>query len=441
MFDGTSKQQKVDVFANYLSYTKDTEPPVIYHRWCWLTSLGACIGRKAYIDMGAIGRVFPNLYVQLLGAPAARKSTSIKMIKRLLSASGYDSFAADKTSKEKFLLDLEGVTEDGAEVGGRSSKVEYDTTTAENLWGPDTEFSEPKEVFIVADEFNDFAGPGNLDFFTTLGSFWDFDNPDQSYTHRLKNSKSVSIYQPTVSLLSGNTPELFARCFPPEAIGSGFLSRLLLIHGEPTNRRITFPAKPPEEVTNSLTSFLSKMQNMPAVGELGKSPDAYKILDDIYQSRDTGVDDLRFQAYNQRRFTQLLKISIIIACAKFNTELSGEDVLQANTILTHAEMFMSRAMGEFGKNKNSDVANKIVAVIDTATKPILPRQIWKEIGGVSALPSQKEMMELLHGLIAADKIQTVTVTGVSGFLPKKAIRREPKYVDWDFLTEEERNML
>jgi hypothetical protein len=373
----------------------------------------------------------------LLGEPAARKSTSIKMVKRVLSSSGYNKFSADKTSKEKFLLDLEGLTEDESDTEGtKKSKKVYNLQTAENLWGG-SDSNEPREVFIIADEFNEFAGPGNLDFFTTLGNLWDFDSPEQPFSQRLKNSKSVSICQPTISILSGNTPELFARAFPPESIGSGFLSRLLLIHGERSGRRITKPPPPDELLGGSLSSYLSRLHSI-ETHRLEVSGAADSLLDSIYQS-ELGVPDIRFKAYSNRRFNQLYRISIILATAQFSTEVSYENVLQANTILTHAELQMPKALGEFGKGKNSDIANKIMDYIDTASGIITPKELWIQVS--TDLNSQKDMMDIVAGLIQAEKLQTIQTSHGSGFLPKKKIREPPKFIDWQFLSKEEKDQV
>ena len=428
-----------DIFANYFEYVRETEPPIIFHRWSYLTSLGALIGQKAWIDQGHAGRVFPTLFVQLLGEPAARKSTSIKIIKRLITLAGYDTFAADKTTKEQFLQDLEGVAED-LETGSSKGKPRYDTVTANNLWGREENDREPREVFIMADEFTDFAGAGNTEFFTTLGQFWDFDSPESSFTQRFKNTRSLNIYQPTVSILSGNTPERFNLCFPPIALGGGFLTRLLLIYGERSGRKITRPPLPPKEIGASLVSFLQAVRSR-TPGELDTTPAAYLLLDAIYKE-ETILPDIRFRGYINRRGTQLLKISVILAVCKFHRAIEEDDILQANTILTHAELLMPKAMGEFGKSKDSDVVNKVMEILNSTHKPLTGLQLWGLLNGPSLMSAQKNLADLLNGLLAANKIQLVNIPGVgSGFLPKKAIIPEPKYVDWNFLTEEERSSL
>lgn len=454
----SSSSNRTDLFYTYLTYTGLTEPPTIYHRWSYISLLGAAIGRKAWFDLGKVGRVFPNIFIMLIGEPAARKSTAVKMAKRLFEGSGYSSFAADKTTKEKFLEDLEGKEFDDVDTqeftrssggsggsngkgrsGSRAEKRTYDLTTSDNLWGPteseESIFREPRETFIVADEFNDFTTPGNIEFFTTLGSFWDFDS-QKPFSQRLKNSRSISIYQPTVSILAGNTPEGFSRCFPPEAIGNGFLSRLLLIHGEKSERDITFPEAADEKMEEYLVGNFRKILSQ-EIGRIEGTPEARELLDKIYKNKNP-VPDARFKGYNNRRFIQLLKLCIIFAVGKFQSSIEYDDVLLANTILSHAELLMPKAMGEFGKARNSDVANKIMLYIENSTRPVSQKELWKQV--VQDLGNQRDMMEIIQGLIAADKIQSVI--GVhNGFLPKKSPRKEIEFVDWNFLTQEERDMI
>ena len=128
--DGFISDYTQDVFRNWMQYTAETESPVHYNRWSWLTSLGACIGRKAWTDLGVVGNIYPTLYVQLLGAPSTRKSTPIKIVKRMLAAAGYANFSASKTRVEKFLSDLAGID---LEDVVPESKGKYDAVTAENL--------------------------------------------------------------------------------------------------------------------------------------------------------------------------------------------------------------------------------------------------------------------------------------------------------------------
>lgn len=425
-----------DLMQLYLEYTDETEPPKIFHRWALLVSIGALLGRKQFIQHGHF-RKYPNLYTMFIGDPGTRKSTSIKMVKKLLSLSGYESFAAEKTSKEKFLLDLEGLTPDGVDADKDRAQRIYDQRMAEALWGDKAnEFREPREVYIVADEFNEFAGVGNLEFYTTLGNMWDWDDDLRPFKQRLKNSKSISIWQPYVSILGGNTPENFARAFPTEILGQGFLSRMLLIYGEPSGKKYTFPPEPVQEKTEQLITVLSKFRNqVNGTGPISISRTGYKIFDSIYHGW-TSIDDIRFKSYSNRRFDQLLKLSIICREICDHSEIKDETIIFANTILAAAERLMPKALGEFGKSKNSDISQKVLTIIESSSKAVTMKELWKEVH--QDLERANMLAEITQNLVMAERIQLIPSMG---YLPKRAVKKDLEFVDWSLLTEEERNML
>lgn len=420
----------MDLVSQYFQYTRETEAPRIYHRWCLLTSVGALLARRTFIQHGHF-KIYPNLYTMLIGEPATRKSTSIKIIKKLLVASGYDTIAADKTRQEKFLMDLEGLNLDDVDVSGPGGKPQYDGITAENLWGKEG-MQDPREMFVMADEFNNFIGVNNTDFCSLLGELWDWDNEHKPYTHRLKNSRSVSIYQPTVSVLGGNTPENFSRAFPPEMLGQGFLSRLILIHGERTGKKIAFPTPPTDdEFTTLLTSFQSIRTT--CIGLCVINSASIKLLEEIYTSIESDIADVRFEAYNNRRFTQLLKMCLVLCACKGAKEVDDAIIFEANTILAAAEYLMPKALGEFGKAKNSDVVNKIMAILEHAIKPVPAKELYQLIRRDLDRPSQ--MHDIMTGLQAAEQIQFVKD---KGYLARRTAIKKSKYVDWNLLTDEER---
>lgn len=427
-----------DFLSQYLRYTTDTESHKVYHRWSAITSIGALLGRHKYISFGH-GKIYANFYCMLLGEPGARKSSAIKLIKKLLSSSGYETFSADRSSREKFLLDLSGYEDDEVSSLVKATKRGEDVTETQ-LWGSNSK-REPAEVFIVADEFNEFVSAGNVDFYTTLGNLWDWDDEGRNFEDKVKNSKSVSIYQPTVSLLGGNTQENFARAFPPEILGHGFLSRLLLIHGIPSGRKIAFPTTPTQEATAAIIGRISSMQREAAqgAGELLVGAPARELLEKIYIEQ-TEVADPRFKGYNTRRYTHLLKLCIITASVMGVAIINREVVIYANTMLAAIEQKMPDAIGEFGKGRHSDVASKVLDILTHAMLPIPAKKLY--IAVRKDIDNMRSMTEILNNLQFADRIQFVPLPGgKGGWLAKKEVSSEVKYVDWSLLSEEERNML
>lgn len=417
---------------DYLQYVTETEPPYVFHRWCILSGIGAILGRNYYLQFGH-QRIYPNLYCLLVGDAGSRKSTAIKLVAKLIRGSGYDTFAANKTRLEKFLLDLEGVTPDDAGPGDKAAATTYDFATSQNLWG-DSGVHDPREVFISADEWTDFAPRGDIDFYTLLGTLWDWDDDTVPYRHRLKNSRSVSIYQPTVSILGGITPEKFANAFPTEIIGGGFLSRMIIVGGERSDRKYTIPPIPAKEETDAIISTLRGFRKTVPVAAT-YTAGAYEMLDPLYK-RWKEIDDVRFKSYSQRRFTQLLKLCLIVSTAAGTTEITDKIVLTANSYLSAAEVNMPKALGEFGKNRNSDVANKIMDLLNAAIKPMNAKEIWSHVH--KDLDKMQLLGDIMQSLLLADKVQNIRE---KGWLPKKKAYEKQKYVDWNLLTEEEKVLL
>lgn len=418
-----------DFLSSYLSYASDTEVPAVFHRWAAISSIGAFLGRRYYFNHGHF-TIYPNIYCMLVGESGTRKSTGIKLIKKLIKLAGYETIAADKTTKEKFILDLSGEQDDPIK-----STKQVEDFLSQNLWGTDEaeESSRPDaEIFIMADEFNDFFGNGNIEFISLLGTLWDYHGV---YHNRIKNGKSVSINNPTVSILGGNTPTNIALAFPPEIIGQGFFSRLLFIFGEPNGKRITFPKPPDAAATKLLIESLNRIRTL-CYGEARLNAGAEKLLDKIYQAN-IRISDQRFDSYSTRRFSHLIKLCLVVSAAGYSNTITERHVIYANTILSHSEHFMPKALGEFGKAKHSDITHKIVSLVERDYTIVSFKEIWKHVS--SDLEKMQDLTVLLQNLVAAEKLQSIPG---KGFLANRKIVDESLsgLVDYGLLTAEERKM-
>lgn len=402
-----------DFYDIYFDFVGLTEAPKIFHRWCAVSGVAALLGRQCYLPFGH-WILYPNLYVMLMGSPGSRKSSSINITRGCLERQSYSRFSADKTSKERFLVDL---------CLGYVSEEE------------DEEFLElPLDIvasrFIVADEFTDFVGKNNIEFVTMLGKLWDC---PPSYEHPKIHGRSIVVPNPTVNILSGNTAQGFLLALPPEAIGQGFMSRLILVQGETTGVKITFPEAPSEATRNILDARVGEIVST-VRGAISISSEAHTILDRIYKEF-VDLEDYRFKHYSTRRFTHLLKLSLCFAALRCSTEINREDAIQANTLLHYTELRMSKALGEYGKAKNSDVANSILEIIKHSKTPVNAKRLWKHVA--QDLNKQEELLEILKSLLASGKIKSLP--DGAGFVPhfERSVRWDVGLLDETFLTAEE----
>lgn len=400
----------------YLEFYQGTEPPTIYNRWCAIGGIGAILGRQCWIRHGH-SKIYPNQYIMLVGEAGCRKSTAIKVfLKPLIAEAGFNKIAASKTSKEKFLMDLaEGMEnvsnpEEHLDVNKRSENTNWGANkTMRELFGV-IDASEPAECLIMADEFNVFMGHSNVEFIDMLTDLWDYEGV---FAQRTKSGKSVLVPNPTISMLAGNTQVGISMSFPTEVIGQGFFSRLLLIYSDPSGRRITKPPSPDPTKRAELIKTLIKIKGIMR-GEILVEDSAWVWLDEIYQEW-KDLEDVRFKSYSTRRLTHLIKICLCVAASRESRIVTTADVEYANSILHYAEFFMPKALGEFGKARQSDVSAKILELLEKASKPLDPmREVFPMIS--RDVDGTRQFAEILGNMKAAGKIQQ---TASGGLLPQK----------------------
>ena len=409
----------MDFFQAYFDYVGPTEAPASYHRWTAISCLGALLGRQAYIPFGH-GMLYPNQYIMLMGSPGTRKGTAMNIGTKLLRAAGYSRFCPDRLSKERFLMEMKPYNEEELMPDADLELLNVDA---------------PSEVYVVAEEFTDFVGQSNMEFMTMLTKLWD--NMTR-YEHPKIHGKSIVVDQPTVSIYGGNTVQGLALAIPPEALGNGFMSRVLFIHAEPTGKKITFPAPPDARLREDLVARLREIREN-FKGAVEYTPEGKALLDQIYKNC-LEVDDIRFKHYGTRRFTHLLKLCIIFSAARFEQEVSARTVIEANTVLVAAEQRMPKALGEFGKSRYSEVSTSILSVLSTATHPLTVNEIFKKVG--KDISKLSELTDIMRNLMYADKAQVFTIQGKQGYLPKVAETKEwpSDLVDFSYLTKEERTL-
>jgi len=385
-------------YFNFIGYPHNTEASLVSHRWCAISLLGTLLGRNFTFPFG-FSEILPNQYIQIIGVPAARKSTAIKQAKGLLKLTGFTNFAPEKISLERFLMDLHELTWGTEEEQAKATEFDLE----DNIFGvvnpkESAELMPVAEYFIASDEFVDFIGRNNIDFISLLGSFWDYKGV---FDRKLKHSKTIYANNPTINIIAGNTHEGFSMAFPPEMQGQGFFSRLLLIHAEPTGRKIAFPSPPSEECLNNVLAYLMDIK-LKCTGSASITEEAKLLCKDIYERGEGNLSDSRFQQYNGRRYQHMMKLSLIMAAARQSKVIDTCDVVMANTILTFAEYSMPKAIGFFGKGKNSAVIHKVAEIINNSegcTMKDIIKYVQQDLDNISMLG------DLINSLKAADKIQ------------------------------------
>ena len=401
------------LLKDIIKLAENQEAADFSYLWAGLSCIAAQLARNVYIPFGN-GKIYPNLYVMFVGDPGKRKSTAIKDLKKRIKAAGYQNICGDKVTMQKYLLDLAGVGE---------GSIEDSNITEFNL-GITLGANDYVESYINQDEFSDFVGINNYPFISLLGNFWDIDEP---YVYRTKNGQSIEIPSPIVNILGATTPSQFNTIFPPAISEQGFLSRLIIVNIPESKRKIARPLPSDASVVEKVVDGLKAVRKLS--GELVMSDAVWAKLEEIYLSWQP-VEDTRFAHYSTRRHTQLLKLCILSTCSRYTIEMSVDDVVFANTLLSFTEHFMPQALGQFGKNKDGDVNSKVISYLRSSFPTA--KSLQDIIIPISTETDVLSLQKILTNLVVAEK---VVATSNGKYLPKLPSYKDIKtsHVDWSML--------
>lgn len=403
------------VFTNgtlnlYLDYVEDTETPRIMHTWSLIAAAGACLGRRVYFDFG-ISQIFANHYVLLVGPPATKKSTAINIVEKLLRKHTCVRFAPSDTSGQRqgLLSAMVGEDENEDEAAVKAEMERVGANTFDEIPFDDlknirlalnSDLRDRHVLLAAASEFNSFIGNKASDLLTFLIKAWD----GESYDYRLKNQQMV-LDDPLLSILGGTTPTNIAQALPPEAIGQGFMSRVLLVFGNKKYKNVPRPKKLDDDIGEVLGKVLNWI-SYEADGPMQETAEAQEYLDSMY-GQSSAVIDARFVFYAERRQAHIIKTAMCLAALRRSMVITKEDYQEANAILTATEYYMPEALGEFGLSPLAASKQKLMEFLMHADEPISTNVLWTIMHREMKLTDfQSALMDLCN----AGKVMQVTTT-------------------------------
>ena len=347
---------------DYISYVEDaTEAPLNFHIWSALAGAAACLSRNGWLQHGEI-KYFPNQYIILVGPAGVRKSTSISFVRKLVrEACPQLRFAPSDTAGQR-----QGLL---SAMSDESEEEKEATYSLDNLGTLDIdEIGKVKynNMFICASELAVFIGQKSFELITCLTDLWDNKN---DYSYRLKNSK-FTIDKPTLTMLSATTAESMFSALPNNSVENGFLTRVILVYGAATNRRIARPKSPDNALRAKLLQGFRNCfeRNDRAFHE---DANAATALDAVYMDYKIKIDDTRFINYKSRRHQHLIKTTMCLAALEGRDNIMLRDVEDAQHILSQTELSMPNALGEYGMNPVSIARQRIMDYF-LSNKPVDP---------------------------------------------------------------------
>jgi hypothetical protein len=357
------------IFKNYFDLSEVTEPSKTLHRWCCLSLIAGVVGTNIHVQHGNT-KLYPNLYVVLLGTLSSKYTAAIELLKAVYVSSGKQVLIGDTQAIWSLLEDeqpadkiLEAMME--GEVPDLATYVNGMTQVTKTL-----------------EQLQD--GWDHQGFLTATG----------------KNKKPVSFITPRLNLLLSTTPDVFAQVFPANNVNTHLLSQLIVVNGGNPRKKIAWPLPYNQARLKQMKEELHKVSLLN--GEMQFSDEAKKFLTLAYHQW-IPIADSRLMAYASKRHIQLIKISMLVAAEKFSLHIGKSDVVDAAKILSFCEAQMPVALGEYGIDKQSHIRGRIMHLLnsrfpETSTLGDIYKAVQQDVKNYS------EVADLVNSLIMAGKV-------------------------------------
>ena len=257
-----------------------------------------------------------------------------------------------------------------------------------------------------------FLGTNSMDMLRALLKIWD----GEDYEYQLK-ATSATLSDPLMTIIGCATPTQIAHGLPPEAIGQGFMSRVILVYASEKEKFV--PRQPPfdMEVRAKLVDHLGFLYYK-FEGKFTEHRNAAALIDKLY-AIEFPINDPRFVFYVERRQTHLLKLSMVMAAGRKSHEISEQDVVNAHTLLRHTEMRMSDALGEFGMSPLALCKQRLMEFISHSKDPIPEDILWAVMHrDMRIVDFHSTLQELTNSGKIAKILMNTSAGQVTGYIRK-----------------------
>jgi hypothetical protein len=280
-----------------LEYAQDSESPKPYFYWAGLAALSGVVRNRVYLDKFYY-KLYPNLYVMLIGRSGIRKGIPVALAKSLVAGINCTRVISGRTSIQKVISELAtaytlpnggGILQDS--VGYLSS----------------SEFAN----FIIQD-------PQALTILTDLydGHY----NPE--WTNFTKVSGAEKLKGVCLTLFGASNETHFKEAVPDNALGGGFIARTVIVHADKKGGVNPLTSRPRQTV--GLDDLLPHLQKVSRVEGSFSWSDAGKARYDEWYYEFAKSDFRDDTGTLERIHDTVLKIAMLISLAR-TTDLVLED--------------------------------------------------------------------------------------------------------------------
>jgi hypothetical protein len=288
-----------------LQVTLESESPRKYYYWSGLAAIAGVVKNNVYLDKFYY-KLYPNIYVLLVGKSGIRKGPPVALAKRLVSEVGNTRVISGRASIQAIISELR-------------------TARTFNDQGPPLTDA---AGFLTTSEFASFIIQ-DQQALTILTDLYDGDyNPE--WINLTKGSGSEKLKNPCLTMIGASNEVHFREAVPDNALGGGFVARTFIIHADA------------KSTVNPLTSAPKETISIPKLAEylriIGQLRGQFQFSQSGKQLYDAWYSEFSANEYSdttgtiERLHDHVLKTSMLLSLSrKTDLVLEETDIREAIT--------------------------------------------------------------------------------------------------------------
>lgn len=314
-----------------------------FRRWSAIFAVGAAAERRVWTRTGAVNRVYPNLFMFLVGPPGVGKTQAIVPAMEILRRSEATTLAPNDITKQSLLDTLAGAARAIANPPGMNiSLYEYHYLT------------------IAVRELSNFMSQYDNQLAGLLTDI--FDNPPVNDEKKRTSKGSGLIVNPSLAMLAGTATKNLGKTIGSDLWGQGFMSRILLIYSAEQQYVDIFAhdetdasvAEYPRELVDGLVAMTDFK------GPMSWDKPAQKVFTEWRKGGERPFPNhAKLAEYNARRWLHIVKLSMIMALSNHRMTIEADDFLLALHLLETAETAMPEIFKDMLTHNDGEVLREL----------------------------------------------------------------------------------
>lgn len=390
-----------DWLQAFKEYCMNGEAPERMLFWVGVSAVAGALQRKVWFSMGKF-KWYPNFYIVLVAPPGVvAKSTTTSYAMELLRPVPGVKFCPSTITWQALVARF-----NKDEMKATHTVPLIDPATGEIKSGENITYS---AMTLFSSELGTLISNNDRDMLDALTQLYDCN----SFEKETLKDGVMSVESPFLNIVACTTPEWISSNFSAYSIGSGLMSRMLMVYAKEKRQYVAYPGLTVEgaedkERREKLIHDLKEIAEMK--GEFPLTTEAWEWGDWWYKEFHTKLKkllgDSRADGYAARKQAHAHKLALVLAASRGERRITRGFLQEAVELLSDLEKDMPMLFDFMGKTRDANQADRIVEFV-RANPGTTIKAVYRHVHNY--FPKQADFDEVMKGLLKSGLLSNAPV--------------------------------